>query len=188
MSKVVDEALRESPAFIKYAQTARMMKWLFASVAILKNNYSISGREHLVARGLLSYYNLISTEGTGEWIAYVNTGRTGRIDTKEVRDCLTDLANQIIIASGAEPLDQKRYFSQAYRKLIFQNSGGSCSECGIELSETNFHADHKNPIRREVLQPSVTDELCVPNAIAQKERLGKSFLLKTCMRPCEVLL
>lgn len=142
--KVLEEALRESPDFRRYAQTARALKWLFATIAAMRANYSLSGREHLVARGTLNYYALIAREGTDEWVAYMNTGRTGRIDTKEVKDCLVHLANQILLASNASPRDDKRFFTPEQRNLIYRNSGGKC-DCGIELSLSNFHADHIRP-------------------------------------------
>lgn len=145
-NKVLEEALRVDPLFIKYVQTARTLKWLFVCISNLTSKYSTSGREHLVANGLLNYYKLISSESdTGEWKAYVNSGRTGRIDTSEVRACLVDLTNQIILAAILEPLDPKRYFSQEARMLIYKNSRGRCKKCSIELSPTNFHADHIKP-------------------------------------------
>ena len=109
--------------------------------------YGVSGREHLGAKGLLDYYSLIGVEGSGEWTAYVNTGRTGRIDTPEVRACLVDLSNQLVVAAEEEPLDRNRCFTRQQREYIFKNSGGRCQEesCGIALSSTNFHADHIKP-------------------------------------------
>jgi hypothetical protein len=146
--KVFDEAIGKKPEFEKYAGTARTLKWLFVCLATLRTSYALSGREHLVADGLLRYYELIGREDTDEWTAYVNTGRTGRIDTKEVRGCLAQLANQILLATGAEPIDPQRFFTKAQRDTIFQSSGSKCSECGIALTETNFHADHVKPHSR----------------------------------------
>lgn len=143
--KLIDEALRENEDFEKYARTPRTLKWIFVCLTKLLGAYGLSGREHLVAKGVLSYYKLIASENSPEWTAYLNTGRTGRIDTHEVRHCLVDLSNQIVIAAKADPLDTKRYFTQEQRELIFKNSGGQCQECEIQISPTNFHADHKKP-------------------------------------------
>lgn len=143
--RVLQEALRIDSDFSKYAQTARTLKWLFAVLATLLKTHGLLGREHKVAEGVLSYYQLISQEGSEEWVSYLNTGRTGRIDTKEVRDALVQLSNQIVLSSGAEPLDKKRFFTPEQRKAIFDKAGGRCQECGVELSRTNFHADHKKP-------------------------------------------
>lgn len=143
--KVLEEALREDNDFRRYVQTARTLKWVFAAISSMTSYYALSGREHLVAKGVLSYYRLLSQEGTDEWTAYVNTGRTGRIDTKEVKDCLVHLENQILIATSAEPLDRQRLFNSEQRRFIYRDSGGRCAECGIELSPSNFHADHTKP-------------------------------------------
>lgn len=143
--KVLDEAINQDREFERYARTARTLKWLFVSLGTLVGSYSLSGREHLAAKGVLHYYKLIGKERSPEWTAYVNTGRTGRIDTEEVRHCLVDLSNQIVLATSAKPLDPKRFFSKEQRELIFKNSGGKCQECGLEITMTNFHADHKIP-------------------------------------------
>lgn len=143
--KVLEEALHEENDFRRYVQTARTLKWIFAATSSMSSRYALGGREHLVAKGVLNYYRLISEEGTDEWTAYVNTGRTGRIDTKEVKDCLVHLENQILLATNADPLDPQRLFNPEQRKLIFRNSGGKCRECTIELSQSNFHADHIKP-------------------------------------------
>jgi hypothetical protein len=143
--KVLEEALRLDSAFSKYAQTARTLKWLFVVLAMLLKTHSLAGREHLVAEGLLEYYKLIAKEGSDEWVSYLNTGRTGRIDTKEVRDALVQLSNQIVIAANAEPVDAKRFFTPKQRSEIYTKSGGRCEECTTPLSPTNFHADHRKP-------------------------------------------
>lgn len=143
--KVLEEALREDVGFRRYVQTARTLKWIFAVVSSMNSRYALSGREHLVAKGILTYYKLMSKESTDEWTAYVNTGRTGRIDTKEVKDCLVHLENCILIATNADPLDPQRLFKPEKRNLIYQNAGGRCQECAIPLSQSNFHADHMKP-------------------------------------------
>lgn len=143
--KALDEALREDAEFERYARTPRTLKWIFVVLTKLIGTYSLAGREHLVAKGVLQYYQLVGKEDLDEWKAYVNTGRTGRIDTEEVRRCLVDLANQILTAAEADPLDPQRYFTADQRQLIFKNSGGNCKECGAALSPTNFHADHIKP-------------------------------------------
>lgn len=143
--RVLDEAIKQDKEFERYARTARTLKWLFVSLATLFETYGLHGREQLIAKGGLNYYKLIGTERSHEWTAYVNTGRTGRIDTNEVRHCLVDLTNQIIVASSAKPIDPNRFFTKDQRELIFKNSGGHCQKCRIPLTATNFHADHKKP-------------------------------------------
>ena len=51
----------------------------------------------------------------------------------------------MIHAAGLQPKDPQRLFSADQRADIYDKSGGSCASCGIELSETNFHADHIVP-------------------------------------------
>lgn len=143
--KVLQEALQEDVEFERYVRTARTLKWVFVCLAKLFGHYSLAGRQHLASKGVVNYYQLITVEESREWAAYVNTGRTGRIDTDEVRHCLLDLTNQIIIAAKAEPVDTKRYFSSKDRELIYKNSAGKCAECEIDLVRTNFHADHIKP-------------------------------------------
>ena len=116
--RVIEEALRKNPDFVRYAQTARTLKWLFVVVATLRRTYAISGREHKVAEGLLNYYESIARENSEEWINYVNTGRTGRIDTPEVRNCLVQLADQIVLTADLEPQDPRRFFTAEQRAQI----------------------------------------------------------------------
>ncbi|MDQ6732827.1 MAG: DUF262 domain-containing protein [Nitrospirota bacterium] len=146
-SKVLDEALQLDLNFSRYSQTARTLKWLFVALATLLRTYSISGREHRVAQGVLNYYKLIQQEGSEEWINYLNTGRTGRIDTREVRDCILQLTNQIVLAAKVEPLDSQRFFTAEQRREIYKQSDGICQSCSIPLSPTNYHADHMKPHR-----------------------------------------
>ncbi|MBI4302099.1 MAG: HNH endonuclease [Chloroflexi bacterium] len=109
---------------------------------LLNKRFALSGKEHLVAKGVIEYFRTKDVEGTDEWAAYLNTGRTGRIDTDDVRACLEQLMNRIIISAELVPLDPQRFFSQEQRVKIFENSGGKCAQCGIDLSKSNFHADH----------------------------------------------
>jgi len=143
--KVLDEALKVDSEFEKYVQTARVLKWLFVCLVPLIKTHSLSGREHLVAQGVLNYYKAVAEENSPEWTAYLNTGRTGRIDSDEVRNCLSNISNYIITATDAQPLDPQRFFTPEQRKTIFHNSRGVCQECNMELSSTNFHADHIKP-------------------------------------------
>ena len=99
----------------------------------MSEDYSLGGREHLVAKGLVEYYDSKDVEESEEWIAYFKTGRTGRIDTGEVRNCLEQLANRIILAAEASPLDEKRLFTPEQRNTIFENSGGKCVNCHIQI-------------------------------------------------------
>lgn len=41
--------------------------------------------------------------------------------------------------------DNNRIFSQDQRAVIFRLSGGKCQECGCEITEDAFEADHKTP-------------------------------------------
>lgn len=142
--RVLEETQEIAPNF-KEIGNVRLLKWSFAALQDLLKNFALSGREHLVARGLIEYYSAKDVEGSDEWIAYFKTGRTGRIDTQEVRDCLEQLSNRIILAADAEPLDSTRFFTSAQRMAIFDKSDGKCANCNIELSRTNFHADHIRP-------------------------------------------
>lgn len=141
-AKVFEECLAQSAGFEATLRTARPIKWLFVVLSFLLAKYSLSGREHLVATGLLSYYAEKDREGTPEWAAYMSTGRTGRIDTGDVRLCLEQIVSHILIAADPEPLDPARNFTAEQRKEIFEKSGGKCAECKVDLSPTNFHADH----------------------------------------------
>lgn len=143
--KVLVDAISVNDDFRRYAQTARTVRWLFVALATLLTRYSLSGKEHLVAVGLLNFYNLITIEGSEEWKTYVNTGRTGRIDSVEVKECISQLINQLIIAADAEPVDKKRFFTREQRQKIFEKSSGVCAQCALPLTLTNFHADHKKP-------------------------------------------
>jgi hypothetical protein len=90
--KVITEALQADSTFSRYAYTARLVKWLYVSLSILLDNYGIAGREHLLSSGLLEYYKCVETEDTDEWRAYANSGRTGRLDTQEVKACLQQIS------------------------------------------------------------------------------------------------
>jgi 5-methylcytosine-specific restriction endonuclease McrA len=144
-TKVFELAIHADPNFVKFVGTARSVKWLFVGLAKLEGSYTTLGREHLMADGVLNYYRLIAQENSEEWKNYVNTGRTGRIDTDEVRRCLVDLLNQIVLSGKIEPKDARRRFGTEMRELIFKNSNGRCQLCGIPISPDNFHADHLRP-------------------------------------------
>jgi hypothetical protein len=145
-SKVIDEAIEKDPHF-EDAVTARVLKWLFVATYLLRSRYALSGREHLAADGVLAYYRAKDSEASDEWVAYLNTGRTGRIDTDDVKACLEQLMNQMILKSQAETLDPQRFFTREQRDEIYAKSGGRCADpdCGIEITTTNFHADHVVP-------------------------------------------
>ena len=145
LRKVISEAIELNGAFAKNVKKPRLIKWTFACIAQLDKEYQLIGREHLLAGGLLSYQNARETEGTPEQLAYRNTGRTGRIDTEEVQVCIDYLKDNLINAARLEPKDPKRFFSSEQRKKIYEKSSGYCAICSIELSETNFHADHIVP-------------------------------------------
>lgn len=145
LRRVIREAIKQDAAFLEKVRSPRLMKWTFACIAMLDKDYSLTGREHLLAEGLRSYHCAREKEESPEWIAYLSTGRTGRIDTDEVRVCLDHLKNGIIQAAALEPRDPKRFFSSEQRKKLFEKSLGHCAECDIRISMTNFHADHIVP-------------------------------------------
>ena len=142
LRKTVQEAISQDAQFLEKVRSPRLMKWTFACVAMLEQRYSLTGREHLLAKGLQAYHCAREEEESPEWVAYLSTGRTGRIDTDDVRICLEHLKNSMIQIAVLEPKDSQRFFSAQQRKRIFERSSGQCAGCQIELSETNFHADH----------------------------------------------
>jgi len=143
--RVIQEALQLDRKFDDAVSSPRFMKWLFAALYLLMERYSLAGKEHLVATGVRKYFQKKDLEGTDEWVAYTNTGRSGRIDTDDVRACLEQLMNRIVIAADAEPLDPQRFFSPSQRNEIFLRSKRTCAHCESDLSRTNFHADHVRP-------------------------------------------
>ena len=145
MRRTFQEAIAQDGTFIDKVRNPRLFKWAFASLSMLDRDYLLQGREHLLAKGLREYQYARETEDTPEWIAYLVTGRTGRIDTDDVRVCLEYLKNQMIYAASLSPKDPQRFFNPEQRKKIYEKSLGYCQSCGIELSETNFHADHIVP-------------------------------------------
>jgi hypothetical protein len=143
--KVLNEAVLAHPSFEDNISSARTLKWLFAVLMPLINCYTLTGREHLIAEGLIKYYDVKSEQGTKEWECYLSSGRTGRMDTDDVKICLSQLSGYILNVSNIEPIDSSRYFTQKQRKEIWDNSGKECAKCGIHLTPTNFHADHIKP-------------------------------------------
>lgn len=143
--RVIQELVTSDNTFEDTVGSARFLKWLFVALYLLTATYALSGKEYMVAKGVHAYYRAKDKEGEDEWAAYVNTGRTGRIDTDDVRKSLEQLMNRIIIAADAEPLDPKRFFSASQRMEIFRSANGECELCETKISKTNFHADHKRP-------------------------------------------
>ena len=146
--RVIADALEIWEEFARYARTARTVKWLFFSLYTLLDQYTISGKERDAARGVISYYESIQEEHSSNWTQYLSTGRTGRVDTEEVKSCIAELSNQIINATNADPKDPRRNFSRSQRQEIFEQSGGHCQKCKASLSKSNFHADHIYPHSR----------------------------------------
>jgi hypothetical protein len=144
-SKVFNEAVEINKDFEGILSSPRTLKWVFACLMTLMNKYNLTGKEHLIAQGLINYYGKKAEEGSTEWTSYANTGRSGRIDTDEVTICLSQLLGYMVNASQIEPLDQKRLFSSKQRDEIWQKSGKQCKKCAIPLTKTNFHADHIKP-------------------------------------------
>ena len=143
--KTIQEAIEGDGQFSNKVTSPRLIKWTFACLSMLDERYLLTGREHLLAKGLRDYQSAREQAETPEWRAYVETGRTGRIDSDDVKVCLEHLKSQMIYAASLQPKDPQRLFPAEQRIQIFDMSGGSCALCGIELSITNFHADHIVP-------------------------------------------
>ena len=105
----------------------------------------MTGREHLVAKGLVEYYRAKAKERSKEWECYLSSGRTGRMDTADVKTCLTQLSAFILNESQPDPVDPQRWFTAQQSGQIWSRSNRRCADCGIQLTETNFHADHIKP-------------------------------------------
>ena len=88
MRRTFQEAITQDGTFNDKVRNPRLFKWTFASLAMLDRDYLLQGREHLLAQGLRGYQIARDKEETPEWLAYLVTGRTGRIDTEDVRVCL----------------------------------------------------------------------------------------------------
>ena len=116
--KTIQEAIELDTAFSEKVSSARLIKWTFATLAVLEREYSLTGREHLLAKGLRDYQSAREQEESPEWRAYLVTGRTGRIDTDDVRVCLEQVKNRMIHAAGLQPKDPQRLFSAEQRKAI----------------------------------------------------------------------
>ena len=145
--RIFNEAILIDLKFEDTVGSARTLKWLFAILMSLLDSYALGGKENLVAEGLLAYYNAKAEIGSPEWTAYHATGRTGRMDTDDVKMCLNQLTAYLINASEADPIDPSRHFTKAQRENIWQKSGGNCQLCRSKISRTNFHADHIRPHR-----------------------------------------
>jgi hypothetical protein len=143
--KTINEALTARPSFEEYLSSARTLKWLFAALSQLIDCYSLTGKEHLVARGVLEYYDAKARESSPEWTSYFGAGRTGRMDTDDVKACLNQLSQYMVNSANAHPLDTNRWFTAEQRDQIWHTSGESCRICHIKLSRSNFHADHIQP-------------------------------------------
>lgn len=142
-TNVIKEAIDIWPEFSKTVSTARSLKWLYIAISFLLKNYGISGKERDVAQGVVEYYKAISVERSPEWTEYLNTGRTGRVDTDAVKACIVELVNRILNTTRAEPLDPKRNFTKQQKDEILQRSKHKCEICSTSLSFSNYHADHK---------------------------------------------
>lgn len=142
---VIKESKTIWPEFERVAAAARVLKWLYIALSSLMEDYGISGKEREVAEGVVDYYKAISVERSPEWTEYLNTGRTGRVDTEAVKACIAELCNRIVNSTKAEPLDPKRNFTRSQREEILRLSENRCKECNTLLSTTNYHADHVKP-------------------------------------------
>jgi hypothetical protein len=140
--RVLEEAIALWPDFAKYVQTARTLKWAYIVLTMLTDNYAISGKEASIAEGFVEYYKAIAVERSPEWTEYLNTGRTGRVDTEAVKACIAELADRILNCSRADPLDPRRSFTAEQRTEILRLSEGKCAQCGTKITANNFHADH----------------------------------------------
>jgi hypothetical protein len=145
LRKLINEGQQMDTSFEERMKVERDLKWLFALAYLLSRNFAITGREKQVAKGVLEYWRLRSTESTRESYDYLRTGRSGKMDTDKVKICVNQLITVVINEAGLEPLDPKRFFSRDMRSRIYAKSQGLCSQCRIEISRTNFHADHVTP-------------------------------------------
>jgi 5-methylcytosine-specific restriction endonuclease McrA len=142
---VIKESTSIWPEFERIAATARVLKWLYIAFSSLTQQYALSGKERDVADGVVGYYRSIAVERSPEWTEYLNTGRTGRVDTEAVKACIAELCNRIVNSTKVEPLDPKRTFTRIQREEILHLAGHRCKECDTQLSATNYHADHIRP-------------------------------------------
>lgn len=145
--KTLNEAIMIDSTFEDMVASARTLKWLFSVLMPLLETYALGGKETSVAQGVLAYYDAKSRAGSSEWVSYHATGRTGRMDTDDVRTCLNQLSAYIVNGSAADPLDKARFFTSTQREQIWQRSEGFCQSCKTPISKTNFHADHVKPHR-----------------------------------------
>lgn len=150
-NRVLHDCDQQSVGFRKQIN-GRLLKWLVASLTILKSEFAISGREPDVASAVVDYWSAKDDPNqSAEYEAYFHTLRSGRIDTDEVKACLEQLMNRMVLRANLPPTDPKRFFTPQQRKAILAASGGVCQglvagqACGATLSATNFHADHIIP-------------------------------------------
>jgi hypothetical protein len=147
LKRVIKETQVIDPTcnFIQMVGTARTLKWIFVTIVQLGRSYALNGKEVSVARALIGYYDSIKVQNTKEWTNYLETGRTGRMDTEAVKLCLDEISGRIVNQGVLVPIDSKRSFTVEQRNEIFKASDGHCQDCSTEISATNFHADHITP-------------------------------------------
>ena len=120
-ARTLKEAVQQDRTFEELLKNGRLYKWLFAVLMNFESRYALAGRETAAARGLVSHWKAKSIPETQEWTDYLKTGRTGRMDTRDVKHCLNQLSTHILNATKAEPVDSRRFFSAAQRTAIFEN-------------------------------------------------------------------
>ena len=52
LRRIIQEAINEDAAFVDKVRSPRLIKWAFACVASLDQEYLLAGREHLLAKGI----------------------------------------------------------------------------------------------------------------------------------------
>lgn len=139
------EGLDPNSNFLSMASAPRTLKWLFAALTSLGREYSLTGKETAIAQAVTDYYEAVKVPQSVEWTNYLQTGRTGRLDNEWVQHCIEQLSKRIITHAELQPVDPNRNFTASQRAEIFLRSGGKCKVCGVQISKTNFHADHIKP-------------------------------------------
>jgi hypothetical protein len=151
-----------SVTYRKVRQGPRCLKFLFASLYLLRQNFSLTGLQPALARGFARY--LFEADGEGEsgrdapeYQAWRETLRNGRMDLAEVRVSVSLLATYLVNEAELIPQDPQRFFTPEQRRQILERANNLCEcrqcsqhpeagpPCGTELTSVNFQADHIIP-------------------------------------------
>jgi len=150
------------PVVRKLTSGPKLFKLLFAAIYRLEqNSFVLRGCEPDMAQGLITYANLAQGQQTpgeesAEYLAWMGTLRSSRMDTDDAFKCTGMLANCLVNAGGLEVRDSQRFFSKEQRRQILERAEGRCQcqdcvfhsegpACGTSLLPINYHADHIRP-------------------------------------------